>query len=81
MALINYERELALKWSNECIIVSEISRKIAGSSDPNLNLLVQGRAATQTAGVRFQINNAKLYVPVVTLSMNDNIKFLEKINQ
>ena len=26
-----------------------------------------------------QINNAKLYVPVVTLSFNDNIKILEKI--
>ena len=34
-------------------------------------------AAIQTTGVTFQINNAKLYVPVVTLSINDNIKFLE----
>ena len=30
---------------------------------------------------KFQINNAKLYVPVVTLSIKDNIKFLENINQ
>ena len=30
-------------------------------------------------GTTFQINNAKLYVPVVTLSINDNIKFLENI--
>ena len=29
----------------------------------------------------FQINNAKLYVPVVILSINDNIKFLENIKQ
>ena len=28
-----------------------------------------------------QINNAKLYVPVVTLSINDNVKFLENIKQ
>ena len=27
------------------------------------------------------MNNAKLYVPVVTLSINDNIEFLEKIKQ
>ena len=27
----------------------------------------------------FQINNTKCYVPVVTLSINDNIKFLENI--
>ena len=30
---------------------------------------------TQTTSATFQINNAKLYVPVVTLSINDNIKF------
>ena len=27
---------------------------------------------------RFQIINAKLYVPVLTLSINDNIKVFEK---
>ena len=35
----------------------------------------------QTTGATFQINNAKIYVPVVALSTNDNIKFLENINQ
>ena len=35
----------------------------------------------QTIGATFQINNAKLYVPVVPLSINDNIKFLENIKQ
>ena len=32
-------------------------------------------------GVNFVITSTKLYVPVVTLSINDNIKFLENINQ
>ena len=32
-------------------------------------------------GVTFQINNAKLYVSVFSLSINDNIKFLENIKQ
>ena len=36
-------------------------------------------AAIQTTGATFQIDNAKLYVPAVTLSINDNIKFLESI--
>ena len=36
---------------------------------------------TETTGATLQINNAKLYVPVVTLSINDNIKFLENIKQ
>ena len=29
----------------------------------------------------FQINNTKLYVPLVTWSINDNIKFLENMKQ
>ena len=32
-------------------------------------------------GATFQINNAELYVPVVTFPINDNIKFLENIKQ
>ena len=38
-------------------------------------------AAIQTTTSIFQINNAKLYVPVVTFSINDNINFLENIKQ
>ena len=37
--------------------------------------------ATSTSSATFQINNAKLYVPLVTLLINDNIKFLENIKQ
>ena len=35
----------------------------------------------QTTGAIFQINNANFYAPVVTLSINDNNKFLENIKQ
>ena len=35
--------------------------------------------AAQTTGSTWQINNAKLYVTVVTLSIYYNIKFLENI--
>ena len=41
----------------------------------------QELAAIQTTRATFQINNAKLYVLVVTLSINDNIKFLENVLQ
>ena len=34
---------------------------------------------TATTGVKFLLNNVKLYVPVFTLSIYDNIKFLENI--
>ena len=35
----------------------------------------------QKTGATFQINNAKLYLLVVTLSIDNNIKFLENIKQ
>ena len=37
--------------------------------------------ATTTTSVTFQIHNAKLYVPVVSLSINDSIKFLKNLKQ
>ena len=37
--------------------------------------------AIQITGVACQKHNAKFYVPVATLSINENIKFLENINQ
>ena len=36
---------------------------------------------TARTGSTFQINNAKLDVPLVTFSINDNIKFLENMKQ
>ena len=54
-----------------------IKTEIAG--DPRANLLVPVVAATQRTVATFQINNSKCYVPVVTLSINDNIKILENM--
>ena len=34
-----------------------------------------------TTSATFQINNAKIYVPIVTFSINDKIEFLENIKQ
>ena len=36
---------------------------------------------TKITGTTFQINNTKLYVPLVTFSISHNIKFLENIKQ
>ena len=36
---------------------------------------------TKTLNATFQINSAKLYVPIVTLYINDNLKFLEITKQ
>ena len=80
LPLITCEIELDFSWSKEDII-SEIS--ITHSVPPNTdaNPLVQEMASIQKTGATFQINNAKFYVPVVTLSINDKIEFLENIKQ
>ena len=77
---INCEIELKLSCSKECII-SEMSITPAVSGNLNVNPPFPDVAAIQTTGTTFQINNAKLYVPFVTFSVNDNIKFLENSKQ
>ena len=78
LPLINCEIKLDFSLSKECII-SEISRTPAVAGNLNVNPPAQAREAIQATGATFQINNAKLYVPVVTLSTDDNIKLLENI--
>ena len=64
-----------MEWTKNYVI-SKIPRKFTAVGDPPVQ-----KVATATNGATFQINDAKLYVPVVTLSVNDKIKFLEKIKQ
>ena len=78
LPLINCEIELDLKWTKNCV-TSGLSRTFR-VVDPNANL-AEFEVVTATTGASFQINKAKLYVPVVTLSINDNIKILENIKQ
>ena len=76
MPFINYEIELDLPWSKKSEI--PLTPRVAGN--PNANPPVPTTAAIQT-GATFQMNNAKLYVLDVTLSVNDNSKILENIKQ
>ena len=57
-ALINFEVNLILTWSTNCVIVST-------------------NIANQNA--TFEITDTKLYVPVVTLSTQDNCKLLQQL--
>ena len=67
LPLINFETELDLSWSKECMI-SEISKIPAVPGNPDANPLVPDVTATQTVIETFQISKAKRFVPVVTLS-------------
>ena len=80
LLLINCEIKIDLSWSKECII-SEISIIPRIPGNQNANPPVQEVAAIQNTAATFPINNAKLYIPVVTLSINDNTNFLENIKQ
>ena len=70
---INCEIEHDLTWSKNCLIYDIlITSKVGEDSWVD---------ETETAEVRFKIDSSKLYVQVVTLSLNANIKFLENIKQ
>ena len=63
--LISCEVSLELKWDKNCIITSnQINRNLDG-----------GNTAAPTSAT-FTINDCKFYVPVVTLSKDDEIKLL-----
>ena len=78
MPLINCGTELSLRRTRNCVI-TEVSRTFR-EVDPNVDP-VEYEVATLTTSATFQINNDKLYVPVITLSINNNIIFLENIKQ
>ena len=72
LLLINREIETDLTCSTYSIIsqVSKTFMEVDPNADPN-----GYEEVIATTGAKLQIDNAKLYVPVVTLSINDNIKF------
>ena len=69
--LISCEVFLELKWNKNCIITS-LERRQVDAGPP----VVRDNAPT---GATFAINNCKLYVPVVTLSKDDEIKLLTNL--
>ena len=64
MPLINCKVELSLKWIENCVLTTAEINAVAN--------------ATGADGANFEITDAKLYVPIVTLSAEDNAK-LSKI--
>ena len=80
---LNIEITIPLKYlSNFCrslglpLINCEIELDLSWAKD--CVLIEQNNSIT---GVSFAITSTKLYVPAVTLSINDNIKFLETMKQ
>ena len=73
MSLINCEINLILKWSENCLWAS----KETGDADPDGNPAVA--AIDNPTNATFKITDTKLYVPVVTLSTENDKKLLEQL--
>ena len=70
--LINCEVELILTWFKNCVLIDKITRNANYNADPIVYEINNPEDAT------FQITDTKLYVPVITLSKENNIKLLEQ---
>ena len=67
--LINCEVELILTWSKNCVLADKTAEPAQGGNP----------AIVAPSGATFKITDTKLYVPVVTLSKEDDIKLLEQL--
>lgn len=75
MPLINCEVNLLLTWSKDCVMTDMTKREVTPKQVGNAAVL--DSTITNTT---FAIANTKLYVPVVTLSSQDDNKLLQQLN-
>ena len=68
MPLISCEVSLELKWNKKCVVTS-LERRQVGARPRN----------NAPTGATLAINDCKLYIPVVTLSKDDEIKLLTNL--
>ena len=73
MPLINCEINIILTWTENCVITSIATI----DADPDADLVVV--AVSNLTNATFKITETKLYVPVVTLSTQDDNKILEQL--
>ena len=69
--LISCEVSLELKWNKNCVITS-LENRIINAGPP----VIRGNVPTSST---LAINDCKLYIPVVTLSKDDEIKLLTNL--
>ena len=70
ISLINCKVELILTWFKNCVLIDKLTRD--ADYDEPIN-----RKVDIPENAMFQITDTKLYVPVVTLSIENDIKLLE----
>ena len=62
---------MILTWTKNCVLSDMTVRATGNNNDPP--------AIVEPTGLEFQITDTKLYVPVLTLSNENDIKLLEKL--
>ena len=73
MSLINCEVSLSLAWSNNCILTDITTREANPGADSSVVAIAAPTDAT------FEITDTKLYVPLVTLSAENDNKLFEQL--
>ena len=73
--LINFQINLILTWSKNCVLTSKATRDDIPAQGGNPAITRVNNPTNAT----FQITDTKLYVPVVTLSTKDDNNFLEQL--
>ena len=68
MPLVNCKVELSLKWIENCVLTAA---EIGANADD----------AAGADGATFKITDEKMYVPVATLSAEDNVKLVKQLNK
>ena len=71
LPFINCEIKLILTWSKNCALADMTVRAARNNNDPT--------AFVALTGLEFQITASKLYVPVLTLSTENDKKLLEQL--
>ena len=67
MPLISCEVSLELKWDKNCVITSQEQRQVDAGPP-----IVRDNAPTSAT---LNINDCKLYIPVATLSKDDELNY------
>ena len=73
MLLINCQINLILTWSENCVLTNKTTRDTDPDADPAVI------AVTNPTNAKFKMTDTKVYVPVVTLSNEDDNKLLEQL--
>ena len=68
MPLISCEVSLEIKWDKNCVITSQ-----------QIGINLDGGNTAAPTGATLAINDCKLYIPIVTLSKDDEIKLLTNL--